>query len=89
MAEMIEVKHKDRLDSEPAVTSREAFDKVWAAKGFVEIGPDGQPAKALDAMTIPELQAYAEARGVQIPSNATKKDDIVAFLQKPTDSQEG
>lgn len=87
MAEMIEVKHKDRLNSEPARTSREAFDAVWEPKGFVEVGPDGQPQRPLAERTIPQLLAYAEAAGIDLPPEATKKGDILAAIDAT--AQEG
>lgn len=37
MADQVTMSHPDIPDATPAITSREAFDGVWAAKGWVEV----------------------------------------------------
>ena len=39
--------------------------------------------KSLDKMTIAELKALAEERGIDIPDDVVKKADILALLKEP------
>lgn len=87
MAELIQIKPSDNLDAEPSTTTREALDKVWAAKGFIEVGADGQPQKPLDDRTVAELHAYAEVHGIDLLGQ-TKKADILAAIRAGEPTQE-
>lgn len=44
--ELIRIKHPGLGGDQVATTTREAFDKIWAAKGWAIVGDDGQPLPA-------------------------------------------
>jgi hypothetical protein len=37
---MIKMSHPDMQDAEPAEATPEAFDEVWAAKGWTKVGEE-------------------------------------------------
>ena len=45
-----------------------------------EVGQGEVEGVELDSLTIPQLKEYAVGKGIEIPKEITKRDDILEFL---------
>jgi hypothetical protein len=77
-----EIEHGDKP---LPVTTVQAFEDVWKAKGWKLVDDATLDADALDEKTVEQLKTLAANQGVEVPSGA-KKADIIAAL---TAGQEG
>lgn len=81
MAERFFIRHPDgrhyRVD-------QAGFNKLYKDDGFVKAGATraemmAADTRSLDDLTVPELDALAESRGVELPADAKKADKIDAL----------
>lgn len=69
-----------RKDGHRRHVTRRAFEAHWQRLGYVIVQDDTNDVKSLGDMTVAELRALAETRGIDL-GEAQRKGDIIAALE--------
>lgn len=87
MGDHVTMRTKEGPDDRPTSrTTREAFDEVWAPKGWVEVDPIaaqasttlGKPVDEINKLSREDLRSFASQTGVPVADDATKADIVTA-----------
>ena len=70
--------HPDTPDHAPAVTSREAFDALWAAKGWELVESDGSPITSPADLKGQALDQALQDAGLPVTGTAADKRAALA-----------
>jgi len=71
------------LADEEFTISQAHYEKIKKFVDIVDDSPgttDDQEPKSIEELTIPQLKAFAEEKGIDL-GDATKKDDILSLIQ--------
>ena len=85
-------KNENKLYTTKDIYETDDKDRVAELKGYIgeEIKSEenSESIEKLEDMTVPKLKDYADSKGIKLPADVKKKDDIVQYLHDNRKSDE-